>query len=286
MALVACREKAEARRRERERLKLQMARLFAPDAPEAFAVALLPSNDRPIGNLPEERRRVARDHLTRLISQAAAQRSAAAGSPGTTSGPSDASAQKRTGDEAAVARRACATCGGRCCQPGGEHGYQTADDLRRYMAAHPEERPRHLVMSYLSRLPARSYRDSCVYHAEVGCVLPREMRSATCNAFHCEDIEDFHEELREASFRRGIAVATCDDEIVRTAFIGEAELACAPRASGAGGTSGAPAAEPASSPRPTPAESRDRGDGGFRRAARGSASAWDMIRLRRSHGPR
>jgi hypothetical protein len=258
MALVSCGEKAEARRRKREQLKRQLARFFAPEAPEGFAVALLPSNDWRIGNLPEKRRRAFRDHLTRLISQAA-QPADATSSTGTTSGPSCAPGENPTADEPPVSGRACATCGGRCCQPGREHAFQTTDDVRRYMTAHPEQRPRHLLASYLSRLPTRSYRDSCVYHAEAGCVLPREMRAATCNDFQCEEIAELHEDLSGASFRRGIAVALCDDEVVRTAFIGEAELACAPRARRAGG---APVAEAASSRKPTPAESRDRGAGG------------------------
>jgi hypothetical protein len=220
-----------------------MTRLLAPEAPESFAVALLPSNDRPIVRLPENRRRAFRDHLRRLIGRAAAQRAAAGSSAGIASGPAHAAAENRIGDEAAASGRACATCGGRCCQPGREHAFQTTADIRRYMAAHPRAHPQQLLEAYLSRLPDRSYQDSCVYHAEIGCVLPHEMRSQTCKAFQCEEIEEFRNGLREPSFRGGIAVAICDDEIVRTAFLGEAELSCSAEARRAMGRPKAPAAE-------------------------------------------
>lgn len=263
------REKAEARRRKRERLKLQLARFFAPEEPEDLAVALLPSNDWRIGNLPERRRRAFRDHLMRLISQAV-QPADATSPTGTARGPSGAPGANPTADEPPAPALACATCGGRCCQTGREHAFQTTEDIRRYIAAHPGQRPRHILESYLSRLPTRSYRDSCVYHAEAGCLLPREMRSATCNDFQCEDITELHEDLSGGKLRRGIAVAMCDDEIVRTAFIGEAELACAPRPRRAGG---APVAGAASARKPTRAESRDRGAGGAPDAQRGDRRA-------------
>jgi hypothetical protein len=246
-----------------------MTRLLAPEAPESFAVALLPSNDRPIVRLPENRRRAFRDHLRRLIGRAAAQRAAAGSSAGIASGPAHAAAENRIGDEAAASGRACATCGGRCCQPGREHAFQTTADIRRYMAAHPRAHPQQLLEAYLSRLPDRSYQDSCVYHAEIGCVLPHEMRSQTCKAFQCEEIEEFRNGLREPSFRGGIAVAICDDR-----------PDCVPRRSGA-------ELLRRSSPRDGETESTGRGGRRrFRRAMRASEGSWDMIRPGRSHGAR
>lgn len=135
---------------------------------------LLPSNDHAFGNLPEKRRRAFRDHLLRQIGIATSM----------PAGPDVADLSQSAPNPLNAA--ACATCRGGCCTGGNTEAYVTSETIRRFMNAHTEMRPRDVLAMYLSRLPHRSYRDSCVFHTTSGCALSREMRSNTCNDFQCD----------------------------------------------------------------------------------------------------
>ncbi|MGE3164320.1 MAG: hypothetical protein AB7O52_05410 [Planctomycetota bacterium] len=183
------------------------------DAPEARAIALTPSNDRRLTT--NSRRRVGsfRDHLTRKISEAFADRDA---NPPPRYPPSGLSER----DESLLGI-ACATCRGHCCSQGGTHAFVGAGTILRYLAQRPAARAREVLADYLSRIPARSYRGSCVYHAEGGCALPREMRSSTCNNYLCRGLWDFQTELTRLNTRSGLALAVDGEHVLRSGTIDE-----------------------------------------------------------------
>lgn len=60
--------------------------------------------------------------------------------------------------------------------------------------------------TYSSFLPEKSYDESCVFQGPVGCTLPGEIRSVTCNRFLCEPIINLQIELRADSASQQFAI--------------------------------------------------------------------------------
>lgn len=90
-------------------------------------------------------------------------------------------------------QQGCATCRGACCTRGGAHAFLTAAGLRATATAlglRLEDTPVQVWSTalhelYAGYLPGMHYAASCVFHAERGCALPRELRSDTCNTYLC-----------------------------------------------------------------------------------------------------
>ncbi len=76
----------------------------------------------------------------------------------------------------ALMSKACGVCQGYCCGFGGNHAYLTVETIKRYMAEHPNQRPRDVLAAYLSHVGNKTFDRSCVYHRPGGCSLPRAMR--------------------------------------------------------------------------------------------------------------
>ncbi len=93
-------------------------------------------------------------------------------------------------DGAPLIQAACGACRGSCCKYGADHAYLYPDHFRRLLRDHPGRSPEEVLSDYLARLPQRVYDDSCVYHTETGCALPRELRSNLCNTFLCGPLEE------------------------------------------------------------------------------------------------
>jgi hypothetical protein len=194
--LQACRQ-AESRRQAEQRQRLaeayrdQEAAWLGIDRPDTVLPVVVPANLRRVVILPERRRRAFRDFVMRLLSQAAAKRATRA-ERSSDDVVQDSPAAMSPALEA-ILRRGCATCGGRCCNSGGDCAYQEVATVVAYMRRRPELRPRHVLAAYLSHLPNKAYEDSCVYHAETGCALPREMRSPACADFYCAKLRGFQQ---------------------------------------------------------------------------------------------
>jgi len=189
------------------------------EAQDTLPVAILPSNESPLVNLPERRRRMFRDRLMGVISTAAAK----------LAGP-DRDAPHND-DEQIVApnvdspqllsllAQGCATCRGYCCQPGGEHAFIFVETICRYMERNPGQRPRHVLESYLSHIPPKTYHLACLYQGPEGCRLPRKMRSRICNDYLCTGLIQLLSETREPHNPRAFAVASVGGQIRRAALI-------------------------------------------------------------------
>jgi len=85
---------------------------------------------------------------------------------------------------------ACSTCRGQCCTQGGEHAFLNRDFLAWRLLNEPDQTPQSLIDDYITRLPSHALAGSCLYHTTTGCVLPRQIRSSTCNEFVCTGISD------------------------------------------------------------------------------------------------
>lgn len=93
------------------------------------------------------------------------------------------------GPSAALVAATCAACRGACCANGGEHAFLRTRTLREVMAAHPAWGDEDVIAAYLAHLPLRAMQNGCVYQGARGCTLPREMRSAICNAYLCAGLK-------------------------------------------------------------------------------------------------
>lgn len=92
---------------------------------------------------------------------------------------------------------ACATCGGRCCNLGGDRAFLTVDKFREVLRARRHSCPEMIVKEYMDQIPAEVFVDSCIFHGIKGCVLARENRSITCNTWLCSSLRDLQDGLSE-----------------------------------------------------------------------------------------
>jgi len=82
--------------------------------------------------------------------------------------------------------QACILCKGHCCAHGAKDAFLSVSHLGRVLHDNQNLSPAALYRQYIGLIPPRSYENSCVYHSEKGCNLPRPMRSDICNNFSCE----------------------------------------------------------------------------------------------------
>ncbi|MDX1692539.1 MAG: hypothetical protein R3208_02165 [Ketobacteraceae bacterium] len=100
----------------------------------------------------------------------------------------------------------CMLCKGGCCARGQEHAYLSASHIRRLMDQDPDLTPEALMDVYLSRLSDSSTINACINQGPMGCVLPREWRSSTCNQFYCSTIKKYQSGIASDSDITNVAV--------------------------------------------------------------------------------
>ena len=105
------------------------------------------------------------------------------------------------GEVSTLPMLACTVCRGRCCLGGTAQAYISAEDVRRYVKAKPATTREEILEAYLNCLADVSYENSCIFHQEQGCGLPRHLRSATCNEFECLDLKALHNCCRDQTVR-------------------------------------------------------------------------------------
>ncbi len=131
--------------------------------------------------------------------------------------PSPAPTQKT---ELPVFSQACISCRGHCCHQGEAHAFLSVGILRRYVVHHPELSREEVVAAYLGWLPRKSLTDSCIYHTDQGCNLPREMRSDICNQFLCDPLRQVRKEIR-SGVRQFFIVSERDGDFHASHFIAQ-----------------------------------------------------------------
>jgi hypothetical protein len=187
--------------------------------PEDFIPVAIPVNMRHITNLPEKRRRMFCDRLKQLSDQAAAQ------PPSSTNLNDDSTMQTKRDTPMQITQlhsiinNACTICRGSCCIHGEDHAYLKVDNLLRYMHQHPELQQQQVFDEYLSCLTKKTYKDSCLYHTEIGCALPSHMRSESCSSFACDGLVEIEKHAIDTKATRFFIAAMEGENVLRSAFI-------------------------------------------------------------------
>jgi hypothetical protein len=132
----------------------------------------LPGCDRPLTPVEPARRRALAAHLEEVVADA----SFAA---------IDEADRTKATESSPDFRDACSACRGHCCQKGGTDAYLDFESVGLAWGRFPHLSKQELVAAYLDAVPARSFADSCIFHAEHGCNLPETMRSPVCAAYLC-----------------------------------------------------------------------------------------------------
>jgi hypothetical protein len=142
----------------------------------------LPGCDRPLTAVEPARRQALAAHLEAVVADVSF---AAIDRPNGT-GVTQSSADFRA---------ACAACRGHCCQKGGDDAYLDFESVGLAWGRFPHLSKEELVAAYLGAVPARSFADSCIFHAEHGCNLPETMRSPVCGAYLCAPLLELQTSL-------------------------------------------------------------------------------------------
>ena len=183
------------------------ARLGGGDA----TIGVLPAQDDPVEPLPADRLARFREHL-----EFCAEFAFRDPVP-----DQDLSArEEQEPEEQPEAAGACATCQGWCCKTrGGDTALLLPGDFARYRQRNPSATKDEVIEAYLAHLPATSTRDGCVYQAETGCALPREMRQDICNSYYCDPLRWLRQEFRESGTGNAVFVAADEGTPQRVAVL-------------------------------------------------------------------
>lgn len=182
-------------------------------------VVLVPANPRPIVPMPPAARLAFLTHLTSLLDAAfalpvrdntlpmSAEDRASRVHAGDIAGDEEVGALS-----AGMVAASCTACRGECCTAGGTHAFLRKDSVTRVrarMAADGVDSAAHIAATYADHLPTHHYRGSCVYHADQGCTLPRDLRSNLCNRYLCGELSEVRR-VRNAG-AAGLYLAAADD---------------------------------------------------------------------------
>lgn len=223
------RTRDEARRRKvhalacRDRLIAEMQTA----APRELPTFALPAQERPLIRLPENRKALFRGHFERVVQEAFA----GAVSPAAPPLSPAADHANRQEEMSPILGAGCAVCQGRCCWQGGVQAYLTVELVLRFRAQHPHATAEDVYREYDSRLGDQTYEDSCVYHQERGCALPRDLRADICNRFECEELDELRREAPAAG-EAVLLVALDGSRAVRWSVYGGARDSAAGLAGG------------------------------------------------------
>ena len=112
---------------------------------------------------------------------------------------------------------ACATCRGYCCTWGGtHHAFQDYPSLQQYLKTQAADiTEQQLINVYAEYIPTHSYQNACVFQGELGCTLPSEMRSFTCNNYRCSSLTNYQQALAKSNSNLTYAAAVDGEKISR-----------------------------------------------------------------------
>jgi len=132
----------------------------------------LPGFDRPLRPVSAKRRKIFAAFLEGLFAEVSRPRG-------------KASERRDEKPEATRFAEACTVCRGHCCSKGGDDAYLDENAIAQAWARHPRLSKRALMQLYLDAVPKKSFADSCIFHAERGCSLPRSLRAPVSEAYLC-----------------------------------------------------------------------------------------------------
>ena len=179
-------------RRENQRILGQVLSQRPELSQEDLDLLQLPSGRSTTSRLTDDRIKKYTEHLRKTISEAAGYRDVSQVQTDRNARKAVLDNDNRFSDEPelqVLSDRLCGMCKGGCCTVGGDTAYITACTIRRYMDEHPELSEEEILAAYLSRISFETVTSACINQTNAGCVLPREMRSDTCNGFYCDTLK-------------------------------------------------------------------------------------------------
>lgn len=171
--------------------------------PELYPYTVIPTNSKKITKLPKRRQKIFYEFLWELIHESM-------------EGIEDSEANREDRKDEAVYRnkdegnviffekKACSLCRGGCCRIGEEHAFLNEETILRYVSRHPDQKPEQVMSAFLTYLPEKTFKESCVYHTETGCSLPRNMRSHVCTDYLCDALYELRELFGREAVPKGI----------------------------------------------------------------------------------
>ncbi|MCQ8104765.1 hypothetical protein NP590_11665 [Methylomonas sp. SURF-2] len=184
-----CRRKDVGFQQERRRgTTMELIRHRLPASwPANAAVAVLPRNSRQLVPIDVTRVEALRQHLERIVIEAEALPDAECESKETSATTHGVEPQQA---EMPALAAACGLCAGHCCATGGDSAWLEPTTIRRLQRQLPPLAAPRIIGHYLDYVPETGYQDSCIYHAENGCRLPRQLRSNVCNQYLCKGLAE------------------------------------------------------------------------------------------------
>ncbi len=121
-----------------------------------------------------------------------------------------------------VENATCAACRGNCCARGFRNlAFIRPADVARFRRRDPEATPDSLTAAIMAYVPDKHVKDSCLFHGEFGCTIPREQRSTTCNGYKCGWLQKIIEMEKDGNAPR--LVAGLEDGRPKRAFFVDAK---------------------------------------------------------------
>lgn len=185
-------------------------------------VSVVPANIYTITDIPQQRIQELRRYLEKCINDAMVLTHAQDDKCDIIFKATDSLTNTESEQERDAMIQACSTCKGFCCLGGGRrHGFQDTQNILGYMQRNSQLSPAEILTQYIERIPQQSYQDSCLYHTESGCNLPRDMRAEICNRALCKGLERMKRRLTQGTPDAVFIVAQSDYQPVRSAVAGE-----------------------------------------------------------------
>lgn len=235
---------AEAVRREEARiasliqagelLKIQEAGQSSVENPDGFSVAVVPHLAARITPSDQQKVERIRERLRSLVQWAFSHEfddSELPRRPGWDSSGhatahiyhADDIAEEASSVESPIFSTGCRMCRGYCCVTGSEHAYLNIGLIRDFIAENSDLAEEQVVQAYMQYVPESSFENSCIFHGEMGCTLPRNMRSDMCNRWLCPGLKRVRESLEHGTPPLFFIVAsdekTSSEEIVASSFV-------------------------------------------------------------------
>jgi hypothetical protein len=176
--------------------------------PDTIAHAIVPRSIVEMSFLPEERREEFTEHLDEIIAEAFDEE-------GELMLEEPEMFENRDEIEPAdpmAVTLTCIACRGHCCHNGADQqAFLTMEMIVYYRLRDPDVTPDEIREEYLAYLPELTQTDSCVYHGDMGCTLPRQLRADLCNTWRCSGQEKMVAEVVAKGAQKAVAVAIVDN---------------------------------------------------------------------------
>lgn len=184
------------------------------------SIGIVPANQKEITILPEYRRDEFKQYLHQCIEDAFARNNNNSAEMELTPQSTDSLVNTDSDFERVTLIQGCTTCKGFCCLKGGEtRAYQDAENMLNYVQKNSNRSIETILNEYLHYIPEMSYENSCVYHTEAGCTLPREMRAEICNKHLCIGLRKLKQEFTNNNPDSLFIVAEDTHTIIRSTLV-------------------------------------------------------------------